>query len=51
MTNDILAQIVADLVSFSEKFNLQVHKTTNVFNLIVVIRYVKDDVIEDIYLL
>ncbi|KAF2345440.1 hypothetical protein FHG87_023804 [Trinorchestia longiramus] len=54
MSKDILAQVVADLISSPAKFNLQLNKTTHVSNLsqlAVLVRYVKDDVIKEDFLL
>ena len=53
MSNDILAQVVADLISSPAKFSLQLDETTDVSNLsqlAVFVRYVKDDVIKDDFL-
>ncbi|XP_040275822.1 protein ZBED8-like [Bufo bufo] len=53
MSKDILAQIVADLISSPAKFSLQVDETTDVSNLsqlAVFVRYVKDDVIKEEFL-
>ncbi|KAJ3592624.1 hypothetical protein NHX12_007751 [Muraenolepis orangiensis] len=47
---DILAQVVADLISSPAKFSLQLDETTDVSNLsqlAVFVRYVKDDVIKE----
>ncbi|KAF2346976.1 hypothetical protein FHG87_022269 [Trinorchestia longiramus] len=52
MSKDILAQVVADLISSPAKFSLQLDETTDVFNLsqlAVFVRYVKDDVIKEIF--
>uniref|UniRef100_A0A8C5M152 Uncharacterized protein n=1 Tax=Leptobrachium leishanense TaxID=445787 RepID=A0A8C5M152_9ANUR len=46
MSKDILAQVVADLISSPAKFSLQLDETTDVSNLsqlAVFVRYVKDD--------
>ena len=55
MSKDILAQVVADLISSPAKFCLQLDETTDVSNLsqlAVFVRYVKDDVIkEDFFIL
>ncbi|KAF2352879.1 hypothetical protein FHG87_016367 [Trinorchestia longiramus] len=53
MSRDILAQVVADLISSPAKFSLQLDETTDVFNLsqlAVFGRYVKDDVIKEDFL-
>ncbi|KAF2348025.1 protein of unknown function DUF4371 [Trinorchestia longiramus] len=53
MTKDILAQVVADLISSPAKFSLQLDETTDVSNLnqlAVLVRYVKDDVINEDFL-
>ncbi|XP_040275747.1 protein ZBED8-like [Bufo bufo] len=53
MSKDILAQIVADLISSPAKFSLQLDETTDVSNLsqlAVFMRYVKDDVIKEEFL-
>ncbi|XP_044151372.1 protein ZBED8-like [Bufo gargarizans] len=53
MSKDILAQIVADLISSPAKFSLQLDETTDVSNLsqlAVFVRYVKDDVIKEEFL-
>ena len=50
MIKDILAQVVADLISSPAKFSLQLDETTDVSNLsqlAVFVRYVKDDVIKE----
>ncbi|KAF2367813.1 hypothetical protein FHG87_001433 [Trinorchestia longiramus] len=50
MTEDILDQVVADLISSPAKFSFQLDETTDVSNLsqlTVFVRYVKDDVIKD----
>lgn len=50
MSNDILAQVVADLISSPAKFSLQLDETTNVSNLsqlVVFVCYVKDDMIKE----
>jgi hypothetical protein len=49
MSKDILAQVVADLISSPAKFSLQLDETTDVSNLsqlVVFVRYVKDGVIK-----
>ncbi|XP_032081565.1 protein ZBED8-like [Thamnophis elegans] len=54
MSKDILAQVVADLISSLAKFSLQLDETTGVSNLsqlAVFVRYVKDDVIKEDFLL
>ena len=53
MSNDILAQVVADLISSPAKFSLQLDETTDVSNLsqlAVFLRYVKDDMIKEDFL-
>ncbi|KAF2347932.1 hypothetical protein FHG87_021314 [Trinorchestia longiramus] len=53
MSKDILAQVVAGLISSPAKFTLQIYETTDVSNLsqfAVFVRYVKDDVIEEDFL-
>ncbi|XP_075684349.1 protein FAM200C-like [Rhinoderma darwinii] len=53
MCKDILAQVVADLISSPAKFSLQLDETTDVSNLsqlAVFVRYVKDDVIKEDFL-
>ncbi|KAF2362980.1 protein of unknown function DUF4371 [Trinorchestia longiramus] len=53
MSRDILAQVVADLISSPAKFSLQLDETTDVFNLsqlAVFVRYVKDNVIKEYFL-
>ncbi|KAF2366051.1 protein of unknown function DUF4371 [Trinorchestia longiramus] len=53
MSKDILAQVVADLISSPAKFSLQLDETTDVSNLsqlAVLVRYVKDDVINEDFL-
>ena len=53
MSNDILAQVVADLISSPAKFNLQLDETTDVSSLsqlAVFVRYVKDDMIKEDFL-
>ncbi|XP_073456451.1 protein FAM200C-like [Aquarana catesbeiana] len=53
MSKDILAQVVADLISSPAKFSLQHDETTDVSNLsqlAVFVRYVKDDVIKEDFL-
>ena len=53
MSKDILAQVVADLISSPAKFSLQLDETTDVSNLsqlAVFVRYVKDDVIKEEFL-
>ncbi|KAL7633144.1 UNVERIFIED_CONTAM: hypothetical protein RMT77_016514 [Armadillidium vulgare] len=50
MSDDILAQVVADLISSPAKFNLKIDETSDVSNLShldVFVRYVKDDVIKE----
>ncbi|XP_069563784.1 protein FAM200C-like [Brachyistius frenatus] len=50
MSNDILAQVVADLISSPAKFSLQLDETTDVSNLsqlVVFVRYMKDDEIKE----
>lgn len=54
MSKDILAQVVADLISSPAKFSLQLDETTDVSSLsqlAVFVRYVKDDVIKEDFLL
>ncbi|XP_075719811.1 protein FAM200C-like [Rhinoderma darwinii] len=53
MSKDILAQVVADLISSPAKFSFQLDETTDVSNLsqlAVFVRYVKDDVIKEDFL-
>ncbi|XP_045113670.1 protein ZBED8-like [Portunus trituberculatus] len=53
MSNDILAQVVADLISSPAKFSLQLDETTDVSSLCqiaVFVRYVKDDMIKEDFL-
>ncbi|KAF2347970.1 hypothetical protein FHG87_021274 [Trinorchestia longiramus] len=53
MSKDILAQVVADLISSPAKFSLQLDKTTDISNLsqlAVLVCYVKDDVINEDFL-
>ncbi|XP_073533049.1 protein FAM200C-like [Phyllobates terribilis] len=53
MSKDILAQVVADLISSPAKFSLQLDKTTDVCNLsqlAVFVRYVKDNMIKEEFL-
>ncbi|KAM5132134.1 protein FAM200C-like [Mantella aurantiaca] len=53
MSKDILAQVVADLISSQAKFSLQLDETTDVSNLsqlTVFVRYVKDDMIKEEFL-
>lgn len=53
MSNDILAQVVADLISSPTKFSLQLDETTDVSSLsqlAVFVRYVKDDMIKEDFL-
>jgi hypothetical protein len=53
MSDDILAQVVADLISSPAKFSLQLDETTDVSNLsqlVVFVRYMKDDVIKEDFL-
>lgn len=50
MSNNILAQVVADLISSPTKFSLQLDETTDVSNLSqlsVFVRYVKDGMIKE----
>ncbi|KAF2360423.1 hypothetical protein FHG87_008822 [Trinorchestia longiramus] len=50
MSKDILAQVFADLISSPAKFSLQHNETTDVSNLsqlAVLVRYVKDDVLNE----
>jgi hypothetical protein len=50
MSKDILAQVVADLISSPAKFCLQLDETTDVSNLsqlALFVHYVKDDVIKE----
>lgn len=50
MSKDILAQVVADFISNPAKFGLQLDETIDVSNLsqlAVFVRYVKDDVIKE----
>ncbi|KAF2352838.1 protein of unknown function DUF4371 [Trinorchestia longiramus] len=50
MSKDILAQVVADLISNKAKFSLQLDETTDISNLsqlTVFVRYVKDDVMTE----
>ena len=50
MSDDILAQVVADLVSSPAKFSLQLDESTDVSNLsqlVVFVRYVKDNMIKE----
>lgn len=54
MSNDILAQVVADLISSPVKFSLQLDETTDVSSLCqlaVFVRYVKDDMIKEDFIL
>ncbi|XP_067122548.1 protein FAM200C-like [Centruroides vittatus] len=54
MSKDILAQVVADMISSPAKFSLQLDETTDVSSLsqlAVFVRYVKDDVIKEDFLL
>lgn len=54
MIDDILAQVVADLISSPAKFNLQLDETTDVSNqsqLVVFVRYVQDDKIKEDFFL
>ncbi|KAF2354297.1 protein of unknown function DUF4371 [Trinorchestia longiramus] len=54
MSKDILAQVVADLISSPAKFSLLLNETTDVSNLnqlAVLVRYVRDDVINEDFLL
>ena len=54
MINDILAQVVADLISSPVKFSLQLDETTDVSSLCqlaVFVRYVKDDMIKEDFIL
>ncbi|GAA6077221.1 protein ZBED8-like [Tachysurus ichikawai] len=53
MSKDILAQVVADLISSPAKFSLQLDETTDVSNLsqlAVFVRYVKGDLIKEDFL-
>lgn len=53
MSKGILAQVVADLISSPAKFSLQLDETTDVSNLsqlAVFVRYVKDDMIKEEFL-
>ncbi|KAF2353268.1 hypothetical protein FHG87_015977 [Trinorchestia longiramus] len=53
MSKDILAKVVADLISSPAKFSLQLDEATDVSNLsqlAVLVRYVKDDVINEDFL-
>ncbi|KAL7639523.1 UNVERIFIED_CONTAM: hypothetical protein RMT77_010024 [Armadillidium vulgare] len=52
MNDDILAQVIADLISSPGKFSLQLDETTDVSNLCLVIfvRCVKDEVIKEDFL-
>ncbi|KAF2363132.1 Mpv17/PMP22 [Trinorchestia longiramus] len=53
MSRDILAQVVADLISSPAKFSLQLDETTDLFNLsqlAVFVRIVKDDVVKEDFL-
>ncbi|XP_073510834.1 protein FAM200C-like [Phyllobates terribilis] len=53
MSKDILAQVVADLISSPAKFRLQLDETTDVSNLsqlVVFVRYVKDNMIKEEFL-
>jgi len=53
MSQDILAQIVTDLISGPTKFSIQLDETTDVSNLsqlAVYVRYLKDDVIKEEFL-
>nr|XP_024655565.1 protein ZBED8-like [Maylandia zebra] len=53
MSKDILAQVVADLISSPAKFSLQLDESTDVANLsqlTVFVRYVKDDMIKEDFL-
>ncbi|KAF2364897.1 hypothetical protein FHG87_004346 [Trinorchestia longiramus] len=53
MSRDMLAQVVADLISSPAKFSLQLDETTDVFNLsqlAVFVRNVKDDVMKEDFL-
>ena len=52
MSDDILAQVVADLISSPAKFSLQLDETTvsNLSQLVVFVRYMKDDVIKEDFL-
>ncbi|XP_028659137.2 protein ZBED8-like [Erpetoichthys calabaricus] len=53
MSKDILPQVVADLISSPTKFSLQLDETTDVSNLsqlAVFVRYVKDDMIKEDFL-
>lgn len=49
MSNDILAQVVADLISIPKKFSCQLDENSDVSNLsmlVVFVRYIKDDKIK-----
>ncbi|KAF2343334.1 protein of unknown function DUF4371 [Trinorchestia longiramus] len=53
MSKDILAQVFVDLISSPAKFSLQLDETTDVSNLsqlAVLVRYVKDDVLNEDFL-
>lgn len=53
MSKDILAQVVAELISSPAKFSLQLDETTDVANLsqlAVFVRYLKDDMIKEEFL-
>jgi len=50
MSDDILAQVVADLISSPAKFSLQLDETTDVSSLsqlVVIVCYMKDDAIKE----
>ena len=52
VSKDILAQVVVDLISSLANFSLQLDENTDVSNLsqlAVFVRYVKDDVIKEYY--
>ena len=54
MSDDILAQIVSDLISSPAKFSFQLDENTDVTSLsqlAVFVRYVKEDVIKEDFLL
>ncbi|KAF2367391.1 protein of unknown function DUF4371 [Trinorchestia longiramus] len=53
ISNDILAQVVADLISGPAKFSFLLDETTDVSSLsqlAVIVRYVKDDMIKEDFL-
>ena len=50
MSNDILAEVVADLISSPAKFNLHFDETNDVSNLsqfVVFVRYMKDNMMKE----